>query len=150
MGRDAIKVAEYTPEGKLVQHYESMTELREKYYGGSKYPLWGVHPEIHFLKNGNLVTRGYKGRDWLLPELRKFNDPYKLKNATENDKIYVFNENNQEIAVFANMIIAKLLLQVPGGTMYHDINFSKDVKSTNAGLYFRTKVEKENYGYEEK
>lgn len=135
-GRRKIEASEYDEKGKMIQHFKSIAEVQEKHYDGVKYPLWEKHDKIHFLQNGNYITRGVLGRDWLLKELRVFNDPFKIKERHHTGLVKCYNLSNELVATFANVQIASKLLQIDASLIrYRAYNKGKALNG-NIKLFF--------------
>lgn len=134
-GRKKIKLVEYNEVGEHIRNWDSCSELQAHYYEGAKYPLFQRHPKIHFLQNGNYVTQGALGQNWLLQELRLFNDPYKIRNQENRSQaIIIKNVNGETIGWFPNLILAHKLTGQPLGNITSGI--ASKHSYTQSGLYF--------------
>lgn len=138
-GRSKIEASEYDEKGKMIQHFKSMAEVQEKHYNGEKYPLWEKHDKIHFLQNGNYITRGVLGRNWLLKELDIINDPFKIKYNQRNPDCTVecYNLSNQLVATFAGVQIAAKMLQIPPSIIRFRASKNSKQLHGNIKLYFK-------------
>jgi len=135
-GKRKIEASEYDEKGKMIQHFKSIAEVHEKHYDGVKYPLWEKHNKIHFLQNGNYITKGILGRDWLLKELQLINDPFRIKERHHTGVVKCYNLSNELIATFANVQIASKLLQIDASIIrYRTLNRCKELHGS-INLFF--------------
>lgn len=138
MARPKQKITEYTIKGVFVADYESESDARNKHFSSDKSnrPLWSSHPKLYFLQNGNVLTKGKLGRDFVIDEVRKFNDPFKIKLGNKTKPVFIYNENNELIAEFATTHIASILLKINEADIWTSCNKSKKIRTTKNGIYF--------------
>jgi hypothetical protein len=132
-GRLKIKCYEYNPEGKYLQEYESIQEVRAKYFPDDlgKRPLLETGKEDYFqLDNENFIANYRIGRDNLRKLEKIRNCLYCSTNNNRDDKeIEVFNLRGELIATFKNAYITSLITKIPSSTLHHRL-YSRD-KSKN-------------------
>lgn len=129
------KMVEYDQNYNYVRSYASASDARREHYGAtSTMPFWDRHDTIHFLSNGNYLTKGHPGRDYLKKEIAKLNDPLRIKKRGKiNERqVEVYNLSGDLVATFANSYIAGVMLNIdPATIQYRCKHNSKEYHDSN-------------------
>ncbi len=144
-GRPKVKCYEYNPDGMYLQEYESIAEVRDKYFPEDKgiRPLFKTGTKDYFkLDNGNFIANYKIGKENLRRLERVRNCVYCNNNGNIKDKqIEVFNLKGEKIAEFKNVYIASRICNIPHSTLSQRLNpkNNKRNKVNKDNLEFRFK-----------
>ena len=143
-GREKIKCYEYDLQGKYIREYESIQEVRDKFYPNDK----GKRPII-FNKEGYFKIENYGfianhkiGRDTLRINERIKNSKYcNYKSLDDEKEIEIYNLKGEKIAEFKNLYLISILTNIPKNTIISQINDSckKRQKLPKGELIFKIK-----------
>lgn len=124
-GREKIKIFEYSKDGKFLKEYESISELRNKYFSNDrgKRPLIRKN-EYSTLPNGNYISTYRLGRDKIEFLNRRSKSKF-INIKKSNSIIECYNLDNIKIATFVDINIASKLTNIPLTTIYHQLNNGK-------------------------
>lgn len=136
-----IKVIEYDEKGNYIRGFQSAQAAQMEYYNGTKFPLWAKHSDIHFLPNGNFLTKGHVGRDYIMQECKKMNDPYKIKKrgGINEKQVEVYNLSGELVATFVNSYIAGLMLNIDPATIQYRCKHESKEYHGEPKLHFKFK-----------
>ena len=141
MGRFKIKVYQYSNIGKYLRSWESMAEIRNYYFShiSGKMPLFKTDDTTMVLPDGTILSKQKIGRVGVDEFLRKKDNPYlnsyKLQN---NNKVLIYNLNNELIAEFNNHKICTNLLNISNNDLLRKLKRQSVGKD---GLIFKYKQE---------
>lgn len=140
-GHEKIKLYHYDNNGKFLKEFESISDLRKKYFNKElgKRPLcrskrwelfnYDVLPDNTYYSNYRI------GREKLLKLERVVNSPYCFNQATDKIEVEMYNLLNEKIALFKNIHIASLVTKLSKTTIYHSCNEGKNMPKGD--LYFK-------------
>jgi len=145
-GRPKLKVYEYSHQGKYMGYYESISDVRKKYFSHIK----GV---ASLFKKEELGHKYELLEDSILFQERVYRDDVKYIMAILNSPfcnlpkskegiVQVFNYKKVLLAEFQSLNIAsKMLPHIPKATIVHQLNESKDIHRYEPAnqLFFRYK-----------
>lgn len=106
MGRQKQKQYQYNgieEKFSFIRSYESMSEVYEKYYYGSKIPMYQNGKKYHVLPDGTYLSNFRIGRGLLL-EIRKWEDPTVYKRS-DDKRIVIYNSIGEQVGFVDNIRI---------------------------------------------
>ena len=141
-GKPKIKCYEYDSNYKYLGEYESVQEVRNKYFSndlGKRKLFESGKDDYYKLDNGNFIAN-YRVGGYNLSKLERIKDcVYCSTNKNiENKEIEVFNLKGEKIAEFKNVYIASRICNIPHSTLSQRLN-PKNNK--------RNKVNKDNLDF---
>lgn len=125
-GREKVKLYQYSNKGMYLQEYESMTEVRKKYYEDTQYPMFvkesnktrHIVRDYHKLPDNTYIAKYKIGRDKLLKLLKIDNAPY-TRVDPRSKIVEVYNLLGKKIANFASITIASGISNIDQVTLQH-------------------------------
>lgn len=142
-GRPKQKIYQYDIEKrKQICTYTSQQEVKNKYYDGTKYPMFVVSEQYHLLPDGSYITKESIDVHVLKTQVEIDNSVFvKLTKHGNGDEkeIEVFNLEKTKIAEFKNVRLASLLTNTKYGTIMSQLHKSKGKKRNIVGLIFKYK-----------
>lgn len=109
---------------KYLRTYESITEIHKEYYDGRKYPLYQLNDFYHELPNGTYISDFRIGRDRLIKEIRRTNDPTCYKRS-DDKVIKIYNSMGEFVGYVKNKRIAEAFINTKLGTLNNRLHIGK-------------------------
>lgn len=143
-GKPKIKCYEYDSNYKYLGEYESVQEVRNKYFSndlGKRKIFESGKDDYYKLDNGNFIAN-YRITGKVLKKLEKIknciycNDDKRL----ENKEIEVFNLKGEKIAEFKNMDITCKILKINQSTLWsrlHDVSTKNKPNKDNLEFKYK-------------
>lgn len=132
-GKPKIKCYEYDSNYKYLGEYESVQEVRNKYFSndlGKRKLFESGKNDYYKLDNGNFIANYRIGRHNLLKLERIKNCVYCSTNKNiKNKEIEVFNLKGEKIAEFKNLYIACEMLKIPMNTLWNRLNVTSNLRN---------------------
>jgi hypothetical protein len=141
-GKPAIKIFQYSNEGKYIKTFNSISEIHREYFNDSKYPFFvGVQNILEKLPDNTIICKERLGRDKIKAILRRLSNPFILKDDRSNsNEIEVLNVDKIVIATFFNISMASKLLNISANSIHAIMKSSMNGYPKNKyGVYFRYK-----------
>lgn len=124
-GREKVKCYEYSQTGKYLCEYESIQEVRAKYYKNDigKRPLFRDDSGYFKTPVNTFIANHRIGRHKLMQLEKIKNCPFcTYRNGVQDKPFEVFNLKNEKVAEFKDIHTASLLLNISYKTIWCRLN----------------------------
>lgn len=140
-GLKKIKTYQYDKDGKRLKVFNSMQEVRDKYYKGAKYPMFKSikDPTMHKLPDGTFLFKSPTYRNEIKNKIRRFNNNL-IVGENKHKPIEVINIDGVKVAEFYNESMASKLMSISRNKIASYLRGKKTRTASNElGIYIRYK-----------
>ena len=157
MGREKIKIYEYTKEGNYIRMYSDMSECRKLCFSEikGKVPILrfkNLGIKYGFTKDDNFLFKQRVNRDDVVFLNRVIESEYCSNIITKDQKIVqVYNLERILLLEARNINVLSKITNINKSTIYRQLNYKPEEKQTRiypSGLIFKYKEEKNVLNYE--
>ena len=141
-GREKVKLYHYDLNGKRLRTFESMAEVRDKYYEGKKQPLFVNidYKVVQLLPDATCITKEPIGREKLRPLIARFDASFLVHKNQKYEPIEILNFDRVVVAEFYNMTVASKMMGMTQAALYKIATKKTDEMPSNKyKIYVRWK-----------
>jgi hypothetical protein len=136
-GRPKQRIYQYDIDGKFIQMYNSISEVKLKYFNNTQYPIFQSNKEYEFLEDSYFFKEKVgreKVRETHAIENSRFISKKKLIKAFP---IEVYNLKGELLATFTSEFAMTVLTNISRGTVWNQLNNNRKECRKKGGLIFK-------------
>lgn len=123
-GRPKIPVFQYNKDGRFIQKWNCMNDVRREYYGEAQQPMFVQNRPYHVLPDNTMLVKERVGRKEIFRLYERINNPlivpeHRLK------PLEILNIDGDVVAAFANIKVLLTLTNIKPSTVYNHLNTLK-------------------------
>ena len=139
-GREKIETYQYDRKGKYIAKYNSLAEVRSKYYPDiiGKYPIFARIKNYHILPDDTILLKDRTYRDYVVRLFHRIENPLIFKES-DIRPVEVLNMDGDVIATFINPQAASILTGISDHNMWSFLNRNegKNIPRNKLKISFR-------------